>query len=471
MRSGKSTIFTILCLVIGQYILVLCPQTALAGDDNLLRSTVETSSVQRIDEIDRSLVLAFIRLARFNIQFHQEANRHQNWRALTYPMGREAGTAVAFASSLIDLKQRVRGLDSPARISKNALRNALNTALVGTTISGSVSALELAQNAWVMLRARKHGYSPNESVSFVKGIVGQTETLFAERERLVSGNPAQDERLVFSLEALLLRRIRQQLLFEFATWSGHSRDQAWRENLFYGLDAAQNFTRASAVMIGLRAFGHPNMGGSSVICTLAANSAATVSPLICTLAGISIRNYQLKKLSKNFALDRPYVPPDELWNEIQQRAARLQKTHLSEMHKKLLEETLFLSDKSERLDQVLDRETREIERFRQLAQQQTISGPLIGLTGVAGTTMATIAFYDYRRDRVSTNHLLLANRISVMSGQTFALIYTPYTMLAGMVKKSQLKKRGELPSQLLAERLKNLDSLEQQIESTPADLR
>jgi hypothetical protein len=455
----------VLCFVALGLILALCPQSSYGQDKNQpeLASTAATaeiaSTVAKISSIDRTLLLELIKLARFNIRFHQEANRHQKWRALTYAAGREAGTAVAFAASLSDLKQRVRGLDDPSLISRNALKNVVTASLVGSAISGSASSLELAQNTWVMLQAGQNGYSPKASTAFVKNIVVTTDKLFEQRERLVSVMP-QDlkQRPIYELERDLLEHIRQQLLFEFCSWSCHSRGQAWRENTFYSLDALQNFTRMSAAIIGLKGFSQPGLGGAAAVTTLVANSVATVNPLVCGLVGLSMRKYQQKRLSREFARARPILATEAL-AELKVKIVDRE----NESAAKLLEEAVSLGDKSERLDLAINSENKDIERLRRVAQQQTIAGPIIGLTSIPGSVLGTIAFYDYRFDRVTTNKLLFAGRISGLAGQSFALVQTPYTVIAGRIKNGKLKRAGKLPEQMLAERLKNLDHLEAQL--------
>lgn len=417
------------------------------------------SPIENISSTDKTLLLELIKLARFNIRFQQEANRHQKWRALTYAAGREAGTAVSFAASLVDLKQRVRGLDDPSSISRNALKNVVTATLVGSAISGSASSLELAQNTWVMLQARKNGYSPKASIAFVKNILANTDRLFERRDLLVS-TLQQDpkQRHIYELESDLLHHIRQQLLIEFRSWSCHSRGQAWRENTFYSLDALQNFTRMSAAIIGLKGFSQPSLGGAAAVTTVVANSVATVSPLIGGVVGLSMRKYQQRKLASEFAVERPILATKalaELKVKLEERE--------SEGDAKLLEEAVALGDKAERLDLAIDRENRDIERLRRVAQQQIVAGPIIGLTSIPGAVLGTIAFYDYRFDRVTSNKLLFAGRISALAGQSIALVQTPYTVVSGLVKTDKLKKAGKLPEQMLEERLKNLDHLEEQI--------
>jgi len=457
-RSSSIRSIWIFFLSFLQLVFLVCPQATWAKDDDQREKINASANGERIKAIDRTLLLEFIKLARFNIRFHQEANRHPMWRTLAYAAGRESGTAVSFASSLIDLEQRVRGLQNPSLISRNALRNAVNTALVGNTISGSASSSQLAQNIWVMLSARKQGYSPKASTAFVKSVLGTADALFDERERLSVADPFLRRRRLYEVENVLLHRIRQQLLFEFQAWSCQSRAQAWRENTFYGIDALQNFTRMSASIVALKGFTNPKLVGGSAITILIANSGATLNPLLCGLVGRLMHNYQFTKLSKEFPVGRPVTTPDE--RLVVQKLQELQREFPNDKVIKLLDESIFLSDKSARFDVVLDREARDIERLRRVAQQQTIAGPLIGLTSMPGPILGTVAFYDYQKDRVTTNNLLFAGRISALSGQSFALVQTPATIVFGMVRNSQLKKRGELPSQLLAERLKNLDALE-----------
>lgn len=461
LRGFATGSIQMLFLATLQVTFFVCPQTTWAKDAKQLEAIVEDASREGISAIDRSLLLELIKLARFNIHFHQEANRHQQWRALTYAAGRESGTAVSFASSLVDLNERVHALNNPSLISRNALKNVVITSLVGNAISGSASSLELAQNTWVMLNAHKQGYSPRASIAFVKNIVGTTNTLFDEREHLAAGTPSQRRRRAYELEDIVLHRIRQQLLFEFSTWSCQSRGQAWRENTFYGIDALQNFTRMSAAVIALRGFTEPQLGGTVAISTLVANSVATINPLLCGVIGLAMRQYQLSKLSKEFSIDRPVVAADQ--SSAQDKPNQLQNDLSFDKQNKLLEKASFLSDKSERFDVVLDRETKEIERLRRVAQQQIIAGPLIGLTSIPAALLGTIAFYDYRKDRNTTNKLLFSGRISTLSGQAYALIQTPWTLISGMVRNRRLDRLGQSPSQLLEERLRNLDALEEQI--------
>lgn len=430
---------------------------AQANDANPDPVKAYSSLQERFAEVDRSLFFELVKLAKFNLHFHLEANRHQKWRSLTYPLARESGTALTFSATLIDLAQLTKGLDSPSRISRTELKKAVTCGITGNALSGTASALELAQNTWVMLKARDKGYSPKRSLQFVTNIIANTDRLLETRERLASELMSSERRQVIDLETKLLRTIRQQLLFEFGTWSCHSRDQAWRENTFYTIDSLQNYTRMCAGILAMKTFDNPEIGRYAVVTALVANSAATLNPIIRNLAGIAIRKHQERKLKNLFPFERPELPSSEL-DALQEKLTQEehQKEHNVD-HQAWLGKVAALNQRSEKVDIQLDRETKEIDRYRQIAQQQSISGPLIGLTGVTSSTLATVAVYGYPRDFDTVNKLGFAGRITQATGQAYALTNTPYTIIRGMIQNRELRRRGELPTQILQERLDRLN--------------
>ncbi len=307
-----------------------------------------------------------------------------------------------------------------------------------------------------MIKSRQKGYSPKRSIEFVKNIVAKTDRLLELRERFTVDEPSDERRRIITLETKLVRRIRQQLLFEFATWSCHSRDQAWRENSFYTLDSLQSYGRMSAGIMTMRAFERPQIARYAVITALASNAVATINPILDNLAAIYIRKHQERKIASQIPIERPTTAPPDL-EQLQQELAN--DGHPGG-HQDWLRRVAALNLRTEKVDVALDRETKDIERYRQIAQQQTFSGPLIGLTGVASSTLATVAVYGYPRDIRTATRLGLAGRITQGTGQAYALVYTPYTIFSGMLRNHRLRKRHELPTQLLQERLARLEKIQ-----------
>src|SRR6516165_2480840 len=196
----------------------------------------------------------------------------------------------------------------------------------------------------------------------------------------------------------------------------------------------------SAGLVTMRAFNNPGLARGAVICGLVGNSAATLSPIVADLAGIAVRHHQESKLASEISTERP-VPSAQL-DELQQKLCFGPQRYW-------LQKLAALTYRTEQMDVALNREIKEIERYRRVAQQQSISGPLIGLTGVTSSTLATVAIYGYSRQPRIAIRLALAGRITQGVGQSYALLNTPSTMIYGIMRKHRLKKRGELPAQIL----------------------
>ena len=442
-------------------LLLICssvsPLSAATGSTIAQESgTAVVKERSRMQDIDRAIELDLIALARFNIRFNQNANRHQWWRTYSYAFARESGTGVGLAGTLTDLVERGRGFNRPLIVSKTARRRAIQLSVVGSAISGGASGLELAQNTWIMLQARKNGYSPRDAHAFVCGTVKRTEQLLQEREKLVASEENPRMRKAREVEGSLLRHIRQQLLFEYRNWSSNSRDLAWRENCFYAIDSLQNFAGMTANLIALRAFHDPTKVGAASVWLLVSNSAATINPILSNFVGRCVRNHQLNKITHEFECERPVLKEGCSVGELNQLQA-------DSAEEKTFEEAIFLSGSSERMDTNIDREVSDIERLREVAQQQAISGPLIGLTATARGVMANVAYYGCRDNRRTANRLLFCGRISQAAGQSYALVNTPYTIVKGTLRKRELRARNALPSQVLEQRLRRLDALEEHV--------
>jgi len=417
------------------------------------------SSKQALAEIDRTILLEYIRLARFNTKYHITANRHQWWRMYTYPISREIGGAATFANTLTDLSQQARGLNDPAKISTPSLKAGLVSAVAGSAVSGSSSALELGQNTWIMLKAKRSGYGPNASVLFVREWMKTTDALLLRRQELVLANNSSQNRKTRDIEGVLLQQMRNQLLFEFRKWNVRSRETAWRENTFYAIDALQSYTTCAASIASLVAYHYPQIRGNIAIATIVANSAAMLNPTISTMAGVLMRKYQRKKLSAYFPAGRPVMEAkvsSEL-ADLQQQAAE------DPLAQRSLREAVFLNSKSGQMDEILTVETDKIEKLRKIAQQKTYSGTLIGLSGLSRAIISLKVFYT--KNKIDRAKLSFAGRISQASGQAYVLVDTPTTMVRGIVNQHRFAAQGKLPSQIFAKRLANLDVLEAQIQS------
>jgi hypothetical protein len=418
---------------------------------------------QQLVIIDRELILQLIKLARFNIHFHQETNTHWVWRNWLYPIAQEAGTGASLGNTLVDLTQRAKGLKDPTLVSRSTQKQGLRSAIVGNAISGTASASELAQNAMVVVIASRHGFSPRDSVAFVKKQLTTIDGLLARRQDVVNATRPGTLHQTYELEGLLLEQVRDELLLEFKRWSAHSRETMWRENTFFTLDSLQNFAAMGSSIVSTQAFASPWLGGSAAISGLVANSTSALNPLIKTTVGVCVRKYQRWHLSRVLPQKRPTPTKDLLadWENLKKQASLSPADSIDSLH---IQEASFFVANSERAEFVMSREQKRIEKLRQVAAQQTISGPIIGMASVARSLLSTIGYYEYRATPATNNKLAFAGRLSQTCGQTYSMINTPATFVSQRIYTKRLKERGELPQQLLERRLKRLAAIEQEIE-------
>ena len=423
-----------------------------------------------VARLDRKIMLECIKLARFNVLYHDGVNRKNFAQEWLYPMQREAGTALAFANTVIDIRQRARGLRDPSLVSRTAQKKGLECALIGQAITGTSSAVQLLQNLNHTRIATKNGYSPAAATETVKGYATTIDGLLAERAKLLAGQNLLRSKELYELQGRLLSHIKDQLIFEFKNWSVGSRFGEWSENTFYAIDSLQGFTQMSSSICSLQGFSKRQYGGGAAIAGLVGGALVTCNPIIRTAVGHAIAKIERRRLNRIFSQGRPCKIDDLLAESNLANDPR----EVDESSSLGTKELAFLIRRTEELDGPLDKEVEHVRKLRRIADQQAFSGPLIGLTGVTRSVLNTVAYYqsipsgsaNYERTRVVGNQLNLAGRIVQSTGQAYSLIDTPYTEVKHYLYKRRLKKVGQLPKQLLAQRLDRLDELEKRVKAS-----
>lgn len=431
------------------------------GIDSRLNSNQVMSDQQRrtFRELDVAILLELIKLARFNIQFNQQSNVRWKWRSLLYPLVQEAGTACSLANALVDFNERAGALNNPELISDSARKCGIKSAVVGSVLGGTSSAAELAQNSLVCAISSKSGFSPKDSLARVCSSRDFIDQSLVKRQKLIDelSNPKVKE--IRQLESLIFMRIRNQLLRQFKRWSASSRSRMWRENTFYVLDVTQEILTFSSNLVSLQAFNNSQLGGRAAILGLVGKSISTVNPLVRTLVGKAVNHHQTTKLTK--ALVEPRVERAETlmapWGEIEKILDAATKAGSTDRQ---IEQLGILTTDSLLMDNLMDKETRQLEKLQRVATQQAISGPAIGSLSLTQQILGTVAFYGYKNDSLTSNRIRFAGRIPQIAGLSYSLINTPTTQILGVLKNEKLKKQGKLPSQDLKTRLDHLDQLE-----------
>jgi hypothetical protein len=449
---------------------LLLAERPVSAEDTKLTETVTKDVVvdeptrEKIRAQDTQILLELIKLGRFNIHFHEEANRRYPWRSALYPLAQEAGTALSLSNTLTDLTERARALEKPRLLSRPALQKGAEVFLVGTAINGTSSFLELAQNEMVILRATKEGYSPEHAELFVKSSLDKVDRLLVERAKLTDTFSDDRRYQIVDLDGRLLKHVRDQLLYQFSLWSIASREKMWRENTFFAIDTVQAYVNFSSGFLSLKTYTDRRYTGPAALVSLISNAIVVVNPFIRDYVGRISAQRQTARLAREFKGHRPRTM-QKLYEDWQGFQPYLDQSKPID-DASLKQEVHFISrlaQESRDLDQGLAYEEKHIEKLRRVADQQAIAGPIIGMFSVARSTSATVAYYGFRGHPNQANGIYLAGRCSQTTGQAYSLYATAHNAFENFKNHQRLKKAGNLPSQILANRLGTLDALEKSV--------
>jgi hypothetical protein len=117
---------------------------------------------------------------------------------------------------------------------------------------------------------------------------------------------------------------------------------------------------------------------------------------------------------------------------------------------------------SDRYDQFIAEQVDELHHQSKVALQDESTGPAVTGTYLTQDILSTIAFYGNGSLKTGAK-LDLAGGITACSGAGAGLGLTNLFLVNEIMYRRKLRKRNELPEQLLAERLATLDELDKML--------
>lgn len=414
-------------------------------------------------ELDRKIMFQGIDLAKFNLHYRLGVNRQYSGRSLLYPLVQEAASGCSFAGTVADLGERASHLTNPGALNKPLLKRTTEASLVGQALKGVSFSAELAQRLRLDMQASKQGFSPQSAAETVRLKVNKLDDLLDERERFVEKENSVD-RARLELEGRIFKHLRNQLVYQFRLFSCSSREQEWQENCFYILAGAQNYTLMSASIGSIQAFQKPQLTRGVAAANITAGSVGVMAPIVRTFAGKAVSFYWGRKLSRMIPIDRK-VPRNlkQLQADWKDLDAYLNADDSRGKSDAKILGLDGLLENTKHADSHLHKEEMLIAHMHRIAQEQSISGPLIEMATLARYICQEVAYCGYRSDPIVANRINLAGRISQASGQAYGLVITPYTAIRGAILRQHLRARGELPAQIYLRQLKELDDMEESL--------
>jgi hypothetical protein len=412
--------------------------------------------------ITKRILLSGIELERMGLTYRKEAAKPHTLRLLRYMATQETGAATTLAFEIVADDQFNIGRKRPLRINQHALKGAFTGVMVGSIIAGSGSCAELASNAWQSIKERRFHQDGGSVTNQVAIKLHELDELLAQREALVNlhsdflGYP----RAV--AEGHLLRAMRDAFVNEFSTFRADMTAFRTFQNTFFVLNAAFNTIGATAAGIGIRALKDPKLNGSVNIMFIAAGGIAGASPAVATAAGILARKLTFTSVDHRLGGGKPFNSSG-FGDELQKMKSADENMGTLMPTMPATERNVLYTQSNDYFKTQLQTELDRMRGLRKVALQSSALGPVIGGLFMTQGILGTVGYYRYGLRPRKQLTLDLAGSINGTVSAGLNVVGNPLWLVSFMIYQNHLKKEHRLPVQLIDERLKHLDEVEQTV--------
>jgi len=425
-----------------------------------------------IEDCNRQILLKEIELERYSINFRKKNNVQGRYRGWSYFVSQEANASLASAGLLRQMRERQNVIDTNHRLNnglrrpnRQVLESGLVCQLVGQSIGGAGSAIELGINMVHEHQARKQGYAPSAGIAKVMALKQEIEQLFEQRRKLVSRSDMDPEDLAIALkEEVVLRDITDMGLHEYCDFHAGARRYATFQNALYIFDIAKNATGVSGNIVGLNGLHKPNprLSGAGSVLTFVSGLLTFVSPLASRGSGLVAERLQRRKL-KPIIAGHPRVPIDKL-SEDRSRLKLAIASRLAQDPAACKTQTLamlaYCDQQTELRQAQLELSTREVQSGTRSATQNVLVGAIVGGTKMSFGTTGIIGGFRYPTQPLKANAVAQAGTISYAAGSFVSVADNVRLRVLDEYNRRKLSRKRQLPSQVLGDRLEALSQLE-----------
>lgn len=457
-KSARDTILLLLCFFILNSQIIL-PEHAGAAD--------LSPEEAKVDAITTDILRKEIDLERYYLQYRVHGTKEPKYRRARYFALQVSAGLTGLASNLVALSLTGGHIKNPESISLSTSRQGFKLGLIGTVIDGGSSALELGSNTFTAIKNIKQGKSPAAAVRNVEGRLKEIDKLLAERDKLLREHPELNSNHIFESEGRVLKSFRDWCLSEFADVYADVKSSQASANVYYILDIASDCAYLASLLLSMRSLKKPELSDHAVNTAIVGDSIGIVSAPASAKSYNMFYRYHKKKLAKRLQEDL-----DVAEEETKQAMADLNKElaskdiHIIESAGRVQNRIEVYLLWSARYDKYIDKGLEDQRHQSKVALQGVISGPAIYGMYLNEDILAKIALKKFADRPKAQNNLYMAGSIGTTVGTAASLALTNYWLFDQLRYQRKMRKKGMLPEQLLAERLKTLDELDERLQQT-----
>lgn len=437
-----------------------------------LRSAVNTSEQQgdaefskEFSTVTKEILLRGIELERFSLNYRLEAGHQPKFRKLRYFLTQETGAACGLAFEITGVNEFGKGRERPLAINKRHLKNSLSAVTTGSIIAGAGSCFELSANVVREIRNKKSGYDAKSANRFVSAKLHEIDELLARRDQLVSSHSSDPsyDRLV--LEGKVLRAMRQSFVNEYSAFHTSVQSLKVMQNLFYALNATYNAVGATAAGVARNAVDKPKLNGPANILFIVSGGLAMATPLVTSAGGWIERKIAHRAVERAVHGTTTFEPKE--FSSLCEQLKVIPNSGDSALISSLpaTERFAMYSESSGLFVKQIQNETSTMAHLNKVALQTAELGPAIGSLLMTQGILGTRGYYKYTfRPRKQIDQYYKGAILGTI-GTSAAVVGNAAWLLASWSYENKLKKKEQLPEQLIRKRLQHLDDVEKQVQA------
>jgi hypothetical protein len=426
-------------------------------------ASAQEDPLTRVRELTKRILLTGIDLERYTLRFRRDSAKQTYFKRLRFFMMQEAGAACGMAYEIVAIDELREGRKNPLKIDKGHLRKGLTSALVGSTIAGSSSGVELTRNAILALYNKKHGMDPKSANEYVVSHVKQLDALLTEREALVAQHSNHELYAQAVLEGKLMRSLRDEAVGEYAKFYKDVKAYRAKENTFYAMNIATNVVGAVAAKVGMDALDNPKLNGGANILFTITGALTMASPLVANATGRVTGVFAERKM-RSLLGELPALDYEATRTQAQEFKDSIKNIDQAKYPFAMSRASDYLQG-SKLFQKQMNREVRIGRYVNKVAVESSFIAPPIGATLLTQGILGTRAFYKYEFQPRKNLELNYKGAIVGAVGTAVATGVTGVLLISDWAYYWKLKRENRLPKQMIEARLKHLDELQASVEA------
>lgn len=420
--------------------------------------------VETIEGLTTEVLKKEIDFERFYTRYRVKGNEEPKYRYDRYFAFQQTAAALTLAAVIPGITEPGKYLDRPERVNQRILKNATTTGMIGIIFQGGSSALELGSNALLTIKHIIKKEDPGSARKYVAKVLKEIDVLLAERSALVEKHKESEDYKIWNVESLLLKLLRDGLVYEFANVYADVRSEQSSANVYYGLDVGSCGAYLASYILGLQSFDEERFANASSVEGIVGDAIGIASAPASSYSYYVLYDYWYKKIGKQLK-EKLYDSEPELKEQVAILEKVLAttdpqvKASLGPVDARIKMYTLW----ADRFDEFTAKQLIDWRHSSKVALQSNISGPLISGAFLAQDIAGVIAATKYKNNLKAQNTLFFATSIPTTAASVASLGLSTYWWVDNKLFTRKLRKQHALPRQLMEHRLATLDELEKMI--------